>query len=129
MRPYGQLADLMINALSEFGPMTSYEIGQSLGMTKSEISGVLSRLHRGGPRVARRVYITHYVYDAESSRRYPRAVYKLGDMDDAPKPKRDVKANRRRYEAKVSKQVNSVWMLGMSRDKRREKGMGGLICA
>lgn len=123
MRPYGQLADLILSQLKELGPMTSFEIAQSLGMTKTEISGVLSRLWRVGPKTPKRVYKQSYVHDAESSRRYPRAVYALGDSPDAPKPKRDIKANKKRYLQKKNGRVNSVWMLGMTRDKRREIGM------
>jgi transcription initiation factor IIE alpha subunit len=123
MRPYGQLADLILNLLKEFGAMTSFEIAQSLGMTKTEISGVLSRLHKTGARTPRRIYITNYVHDAEGSRRYPRAVYALGCKLDAPKPKSNIKANKKRYLQKKNARVNSVWMLGMSRQQRRDIGM------
>jgi hypothetical protein len=123
VRPYGQLADLILSQLKELGPMTSFEIAQSLGLTKSDISGVLSRLHKTGARTPRRVYKLNYVYDAEDSRRYPRAVYALGNKLDAAKPKSNPLENKKRYVAKKNARVNSVWMLGMSRDKRREIGM------
>lgn len=123
LRPYGQLADLILSQLKELGPMTSFEIAQSLGMTKGEISGVLSRLWRTGAKTPKRVYKMNYVYDAEDSRRYPRAVYALGCKLDAPKPKSNPLENKKRYVAKKNARVNSVWMLGMSRDKRREIGM------
>ena len=121
---FGEVTANMLKALQDIGPMTCIEICRHLGLPKEKVGAILSRLKEASPQVPQRVHIKAYVYDAEGMRRYPRAVYTLGPGKHAKKPKSDIKANRRRYEDKKKRRVNSVWMLGMSRNQRKRIGIG-----
>lgn len=100
--------------------MTAAEIGDVISYSLRRVHGITQRLKTKLPTEPKRIYICDYVFDGEGLRRYPRPVFALGDLPDKPKPKSDPVAIRRRYEANKKKRVNSVWMLGMSRDTRRE---------
>lgn len=121
MNKYGDVVDKIIAALEQCGPMTRTEICAEVGEDRMTISSVVSRLAKATKRKPKRVYITHYVYDMEGERRYPRAVYDLGDKEDARKPKASTKANRQRSDAKrrVINTCNSVFNLGLPRREYR----------
>lgn len=117
------LVDRIYKLLKEFGPMTRAEIDTAMKEEKAYVSPAISRLHKTLPTFGKRIYIVGYVYDNEGSRRYPRARYAVGDQPDAPKPKSDKVANKRRYEqSRLTKfRNNNVFNLGKSRDKIREE--------
>lgn len=118
MRKYGSLVQQIEEALTDIGPMTSAEICQELGVTKSDISSIISRMSKPTARLPKRLYITAYIYEHEThDRRYPRAVYALGDQEDKPKPKTSRKEIVRRYNANKRKRLtgNSVFNLATPR--------------
>lgn len=118
---YGARTQAIRMALEQYGPQSRAELEISAGIPKSMISAIVSRMHKNTPRTGKQIYIVRYVYDAESARRYPRAVYALGAGNDATKPKPSHLENRRRYDAKRKGWygMNSVFNLGKSRDQLR----------
>jgi hypothetical protein len=111
------------SVLTELGPMTRNEIEAVLPEAKVSISSVLSRMNRKTPESGKRIYIKTYVYDAIDLKRYPRAVYAIGDKKDAVKPKSNQNENRKRYIKKKVKQytMNNVFNLGLSHRKIRKE--------
>lgn len=120
MRVYGKTTDQILSLLSE-QEMTLAEICEQTGQSKQNISALLRRLNVVTPRMPKRIYIVRWVHDAIGARRYPRAVYALGDKPDARKPKSDIKAIRKRYEERLRKKWSgaSVFNLGINRDQVR----------
>lgn len=102
----------MLKALAELGPMTTVEICAAIGTTKIKSGAILGRLMKASVTKPKRVYIYGWVQDAEGARRYPRAIYAIGDKKDKPAPVPSPAENQRRYKAKKSKRVNSVFQLG-----------------
>jgi hypothetical protein len=118
---YGVRSRAVLMALEQYGNQSRAELEQSAGISKDLISAIVSRLNKRGARIGKQIHIVSYVYDAEGARRYPRAVYAIGDGEDAKKPKASPKENRRRYDAKRVGfyRMNSVFNLGKSRDQIR----------
>ena len=119
---FGVVVERILDLLEHVGPMTRSEIEQNLGIGKNTAGSVISRLNRASKQLPKRVYIKAYVYDHEGTRRYPRAVYALGDRADAARPKPQGKENRRRYAEKLKSvyRTNSVFNLGRSVREIRE---------
>lgn len=117
MTQWGEVSTKILRMLGEYGPMTRSEICLHLGMAKEDIASCVSRLARNAPRAGKRIHVTGYVYDMEGERRYPRAVYALGDHPDKPKPKCNPLEVKRRYWARRKGRMtaNSVFHLGMTR--------------
>jgi outer membrane usher protein FimD/PapC len=88
-----------------------------LGQDRTIIGAIVGRMSRRTPQSGKRLHIIGWTYDTEGQRRYPRAIYAIGDKPNATKPKSDVKENRRRYRENVRKKytANSVFNLGMTR--------------
>jgi len=118
---YGVRTEAIKMALEQYGPQSRAELEQTANVPKQLIAAVISRMNKRTPRTGKQIHITHYVYDAEGARRYPRAVYTIGDGVDAKKPKSSPKENKRRYDAKRIGiyRMNSVFNLGKSRDQIR----------
>lgn len=118
---YGDRSRLILNTLDYLGPMTMNEVREIVAMPKNSVAATLSSLHRKRPQMGKRIYVKEYVFDAEGSRRYPRAVYAIGDLPDAIKPKSDEKAIKRRYveRQKAKYTMNSVFNMGKTRDQIR----------
>lgn len=106
------VAEDMLKALEEFGPMTTVEICAHIGTTKDKSGSILCRLMKASPLRPKRIYIFGWTYDSEGARRYPRPIYAVGDKRDKPMPKRCHNENQRRYRNIKSKMVNSVFQLG-----------------
>lgn len=117
----GAVVREILRMLDEEGPMTRAEICLRLGRRKDEIAAVVTRLNKRTPVSGKRIYIKEYVYDMEGERRYPRAVYAIGPLKDAPKPKSDPKETKRRYWARsqLKLRANSVFNLGLTRSQLR----------
>lgn len=110
--------------LRENGPMTAVEVWQMLrSERKADVSSILSRMRS---LVVKQVYIRNYVYHVDGAgRRYPRAVYALGNRRCAKKPKpvgetersrqRRMRERERRQHVRdvVSRVPNSVFNLQM----------------
>ena len=117
MSKYGALTDLILKLIEEEGPMSRAEICSRLGVEKFVSSAIVSRLNRAWPKTPKRVYVSHYVYDMEGERRYPRAVFALGDLPDAKRPKANRLEVRRRSDQKkrALRTQNFVFNLGLPR--------------
>lgn len=123
---YGAIVELILLALRENGPMTRVEIERELGVDRRAVSPVLSRMAKPTKTGPKRLFVSAYVLDDKdgSSRRYPRAVFDVGDRPDAKKPKSDMAANKRRYIEKQKGRIlmNSVFNLGKTRQQVRAEG-------
>jgi hypothetical protein len=108
-----QVAEEMLRALAEIGPMTTIELCQHIGTTKDKSGSIMGRLMKPSVTKPKRVYIFGWTHDAEGARRYPRAIYAAGDKKDKPMPAISHAANQRRYREKKSQMVNSVFQLGV----------------
>jgi len=118
MRKYGTLVQQIEKALSDLGAMTGAELCQELGVEKSELSAVVSRMAKPSKTLPKRIYVVGYTFEHEThDRRYPRAIYALGDLENKPKPKSNRKEVVRRYNANKRKRLtgNSVFNLGLPR--------------
>lgn len=93
MKPYGFTVARILHTLETYGPMTRSEICFHIGLDRMNCSAVITRLAKGGPKIPQRIHISGYTHDSEHGRRYPRAIYAIGDLPDAKKPNRQ--ANRR----------------------------------
>lgn len=102
--------------LSQQGPMTRSQIEDELGVGKAQVSAVLTRMRRRGKDGVKRIHIKAWVDSHEGGRRYPRAVYAMGDNPCKTKPKPDLAANKRRYlQSKRSiLKANFVFNLGLT---------------
>ena len=116
--PRGAVVKSMLAALEEVGPMTACELCEYIGTTHSKSARVLSGLTRASVRRPKRVHIKSYVFDAEGARRYPRAVYAIGDLPDTKKPKSSDSTNAKRWREKKKVRVNSVWALALNVKER-----------
>ena len=120
-KQYGVRVQAILMALEQYGNQSRAELELTAGIPKELIAAVVSRMNKNNPRVGKQIHVSHYVYDAEGARRYPRAVYAIGDGIDAKKPKPCKKENKQRYESKkrVMYRMNSVFNMGKSRDQIR----------
>jgi hypothetical protein len=116
----------MLAALEELGPMTGSELCEAIGSTHVESGRMINIITHAGKTVPKRAYVQGYTYDGEGQRRYPRAIYALGDKPNVPKPKRDVAANSRRWRERKQMRVNSVWALGLGAKKKLAVNIGAL---
>ena len=82
----------VLRLLGELGPMTRAEICRELGPDAKNISSLVSILIRKQPLMPRRAHICAWVFDMDGERRYPRAVYALGDEPNAKRPKPQTRA-------------------------------------
>lgn len=123
---YGQTTELILRTLEEQGPMTRAELCAALGYGHDYVSAVLTRLNRNHKTVSKRIHIASYAYDADGKRRYPRAVYAIGNAPDKRKPKPNKLEIRRRYEAKKRSWMigSSVFTLGLTRQQATERVRG-----
>ena len=118
------VTSLMLDALAEFGPMTAAELCSAVGRTHKQGAKAVSLLTKPSKQLPKRAYVYSYTFDGIGERRYPRAVYALGDKRDNPKPKPDPTATRRRWSESKQARVNSVWSLGLTKEQRIKANMG-----
>lgn len=116
-KDWGTTVTKIVKLLAEEGGMTRAEICMRLGLDRRDVSAVVSRLAKPGAKTPKRIYVKTYVHDCEGARRYPRAVYELGDKPDARRPKADPKGAKERYRRrqKMLLTANSVFNLGLTR--------------
>jgi hypothetical protein len=118
----GVLVTKAWEALHEFGQITAQEFADYADIGRYDAHAVLNRMAKRTKDGLKRLYVADWTYDHDDARRYPRAVFKMGDRPDKPKPKPNLKENRRRSEAHRNKtfRMNSVFNMAMPRDKIRE---------
>lgn len=115
---YGKTILAIEIALSMHGPMTAAQLKEELNLGhKGTLTGVLYRMSKKTALRPKRIYISSWIHEHEGARRYPRAVYSIGDKRDKPKPKPMSGANKsKRYRSlRVARLRNSsVFNLGKS---------------
>lgn len=109
-------------ALHEFGKITAQEFADYADIGRYDAHAVLNRMSKRTKAGVKRIYIANWTYDHDDARRYPRAIFMIGDKEDKPKPKPNIKENRRRSESKrnATFRMNSVFNMAMTRDRIRE---------
>jgi hypothetical protein len=117
MKPRGTIVSQITEALTVNGPMTRKEICDFIGQHRSKVASVVTRMARETPQRPKRVYIKAYRYEQDEQRRYPRAVYALGNRPDAKKPRPDLRANKNRHVRNKTEKLRmtSVFNMGLSR--------------
>lgn len=120
--PDGELIRRITRTLTELGPMTLMELTLTLKMPKGVVSSSLQAMRE--PRLKRLprpqlVYIQRWVHETEgSTRAYPRAVFALGALPDAARPRPITSTERGlRWRARVKAvqevlHLNSIFNLG-----------------
>lgn len=111
----------IVATLTEYETMTAQDLARELDMLDRRVSSTLSRMRRVTPMCPRRVHICAWVFETEdpAERRYPRAVYALGDKPDAKKPKVNRAAVAKKYQARNRNQVASAFHLALPARARR----------
>jgi len=102
-------------AIVEFGEITAMELAEYLDITRYDAHAVLRRMNKRTKAGEKRIYVVRYIDDHDGARKYPRAVYAMGDKPDAKKPKADQLRVKREYYARLKSRttMNSVFNLGM----------------
>lgn len=115
MRPRGAIVDLILQALEQ-RPMTRAELCEFTGIDHNVIAPVVTRMSKSSPQRPQRIHIKTYIDDLDGMKRYPRAVFALGKGINAKKPKRDPRANKRRYLQNLTSKMRctSVFNLAMT---------------
>ncbi len=118
----GVLVTKAWEALHEFGKITAQEFADYADIGRYDAHAVLNRMSKRTKDGVKRIYVADWTYGHDDARRYPRPVFMIGDLPDKPKPKPDLRDNRRRSEAHRNKtfRMNSVFNMAMTRDKIRE---------
>lgn len=116
-REYGKTVGEILRILEEIGPMTAMEISDHLNLNRYSTSSIIARLCKESKTIPKRAHIKSYTYDHEGQRKYPRAVYALGDKPNARNPGADPLGNSRRYRAKRKAKgtANFVFNLALPR--------------
>ena len=102
-------------AIVEFGEITAMELAEYLDISRYDAHAVLNRMNKRTKAGIKRIHIIRYIYDHVGARKYPRAVYAMGDNPDAKKPKANHLKVKREYYARVKSRLtmNSVFNLGL----------------
>lgn len=104
-----------IAAIAEFGEITAMELAEHLGVTRYDAHAVLRRMSKRTKAGVKRIHVVRYIHDHDGSRKYPRAVYAMGDKPNAKRPKADQLKVKREYYARAKSRttMNSVFNLGV----------------
>ena len=112
----------ILKALADHGPTSAADLYEILSIGARFMSKTLFQMGRKSPKFPRQVYVQDWAYDTNegTARRYPRAVYALGDKRNANKPNRQsALVGNQRYRDRNKGQVNSIFNMGGSvRDRR-----------
>lgn len=114
------VAQQMLQALTDFGPMTCLELCRHIGVDKRSSGSIISRLMKKSPKRKKRIHISGWTEDTENTRRYLRPIYKVGAGLDQPKPLMCIrrKENRVRYTKEKIMRVSSIWDLAKTVKER-----------
>jgi hypothetical protein len=119
---WGDLAERILQAINELGPMTRAELCAHLQQDAGSVSSVVARLRKETPLRPQRLHIGGWVYDQEGQRAYPRAQYALGAQPDKKLNRKLSKSKQRSAHQTmvlVRMKTASVFNLGMTRDQLR----------
>jgi hypothetical protein len=118
----GTLVSKAWEALHEFGKITAQEFADYADIGRYDAHAALAKMNKRTKDGVKRIYVADWTYGHDDARRYPRPVFMIGDLPDKPKPKPNVRENRRRSEAKRNKtlRMSSVFNMALTRDKIRE---------
>lgn len=106
--PYGKTVQRILSVLEEFGPMTSTEVSEELGLSRSYVAPVMSRMRRRLKTLPKRIYIKEYIHKLESGRIYPRAVYALGSKRDVHPPPVMTQQEKRKRAYRKNRNLNTL---------------------
>jgi hypothetical protein len=111
-----------LEAFAEFKRITAQEFADYADIGRYDAHAVLNRMNKRTKAGEKRIHVADWTYEHDDARRYPRAVFMLGDRPDKPKPKPDIRLNRQRSAHKTAKAIrmSSVFNMGLNRDKIRE---------
>jgi hypothetical protein len=111
-----------LEAFAEFGRLTAQEFADYADIGRYDAHAVLNRMNKRTKAGEKRIHVADWTYEHDDARRYPRAVFMLGDKEDKKKPKPNIRLNRQRSETNRNAQfrMNSVFNMAMTRDKIRE---------
>lgn len=111
----GQRVIDTLAAIAEFGEISAMELADYLGIGRYDAHAVLNRMSKRTKAGLKRIYVVRYIHDHEGARKYPRAVYAVGDKPDARKPKADQNAVKRAHYARAKSRAtsNSVFNLAL----------------
>jgi hypothetical protein len=111
-----------LKAFAEFGRLTAQEFADYADIGRYDAHAVLNRMNKRTKAGEKRIYVADWTHAHDDARRYPRAVFMLGDKPDKPRPKPDIRLNRQRSEHKSLKAIRmtSVFNMALPRDKVRE---------
>lgn len=111
----------VLAALADGAQLTRSEVCRELGRERMAVASVMSRMNKPTAWKPKRIYVVGYVFEDDEGRRYPRALYALGALPDAKKPKVVAGAVQARYRQRNKGQVASVWDLGKVGLGRRQQ--------
>lgn len=98
--------------MREFKEGTRAEIARFMGRHTDRIGSVLHRMNRKSDRKPKRIYILRYQHDDVDGRHYPRAVYALGERQNAKKPRAKTAVEYSRdYRERNKLQVPSIFAM------------------
>jgi hypothetical protein len=111
-----------LEALAEFKRLTAQEFADYADIGRYDAHAVLNRMNKRTKAGEKRIYVADWTHGHDNARRYPRAVFMLGDKPDKPRPKPDIRLNRQRSEHKSIKAIRmtSVFNMGLNRDAVRQ---------
>ena len=111
-----------LEAFEEFKRMTAQEFADYADIHRYDAHAVLNRMNKRTKAGEKRIHVADWTYEHDDARRYPRAVFMLGDKPDKPRPKPNLRENRRRSEHKTIKAIRmtSVFNMGLTRNEVRE---------
>jgi len=104
--------------LAEFGTVTLMQIVDDSGIDKCTVSAALRTMNRGSVRIPQVIYIKKWTQVHEGSKRYPRAVYALGVLPDAGRPKPNTRANRVRYVQSKTRRLTTNFVFNLANSVR-----------
>ena len=118
----GVLVTKAWEALEEFGKITAQEFADYADIGRYDAHAVLNRMAKRTKAGLKRLHIADWTYTHDDAKRYPRAVFMVGDKPDKKKPKPNLRENRRRSEVSRNKiiRMTSVFNMALPRDKIRE---------
>jgi len=111
-----------MEAFAEFGRLTAQEFADYADIGRYDAHAVLNRMNKRTKAGEKRIHVADWTYEHDDARRYPRAVFMLGDKEDKKKPKPNIRLNRQRSEHKTANAIRmtSVFNMGLTRDAVRQ---------